>query len=387
MHKNLVVPVFIIKMSLDLKVSGLMILLFLTYFSSILSLSGDINTWIDIDGIVQRIGKDVTTMEMRKLGKSGIEVSTIALGTWAMGGGPWWGNQDDNESISAIHAAMDQGINLIDTAPAYYFGHSEEVIGKALKGCRDKVVLATKCGQIWDKKEGAYWYTHDGADIYICQEPATIRREIEKSLVRLQTDYIDLYQPHVPAREPLKTPVEDSMAMLMQLKDEGKIRAIGICNEETSVLPKWIAAGDLATCQNKYSMLDRALEKDFIPFCREHSIGVLPYSPLEQGILTGRFTMDTKIGKTEYRNEIPWYQPEKRRLVIDMLNGWKSLTDKYGCTVAQLVIAWTVAQPGVTSVLCGARKVKNVMENAAAGKLHLEDADIAKIRKDVEAIS
>lgn len=326
-------------------------------------------------------------MKMRELGKSGIQVSAIALGTWAIGGGPWWGDQDEELSIAAIQAALDEGINLIDTAPAYNFGCSEKIIGKALKGRRDQAVIATKCGLVWDCKEGPVWFSQEGTDVLLNVTPESIKKEVEQSLTRLQTDHIDLYQPHWPSIEPLKTPIEDTMAALMQLKQEGKIRAIGICNDDVSRLPQWIAAGDLTSCQNKYSMLDRKVEKEFLPFCKEHKIAFLPWSPLEQGLLTGRFTMDTKIDEKQYRNEIPWYKPENRIKVINMLDGWKPLTEKYNCTIAQLVIAWTASQPGVTSVLCGARKVKNVKENAVAGSLTIEDADLAVMRKDVEKIS
>ena len=190
---------------------------------------------------------------MRELGSSGIWVAPIALGTWAVGGGPWWGATDDGESIAAIHAALDNGVNLVDTAPTYYFGHSEEVVGRALEDRRDKAVLATKCGLPWDGDRGPVWYEQDGKTVRSCVEPASICRELEQSLRRLRTDYIDLYQIHLPAQPPLLTPVAETMGELMKMKAEGKIRAIGVSNETAPGLAKWAAAGVLDACQNKYS--------------------------------------------------------------------------------------------------------------------------------------
>lgn len=327
-------------------------------------------------------------MEMRELGKSGIKVAPVALGTWAVGGGPWWGANDDEQSVRAIQAALDHGINMIDTAPSYYFGHSEEVIGKAIKGRRDQVVLATKCGLIWEQEvSGAsVWYSQEGRNVCSCLVPSSVRSEIEGSLRRLGTDYVDLYQVHFPEQPPLKTPVEDTMAELMNLKEQGKIRAIGVSNMDVPKLQRWVAAGDLSACQNKYSMLDRELEQGVQAFCVEHNVALLPYSPLEQGLLTGKIREDTPIDTGSFRNAIPWYRPDLKKQVIAMVDGWRDLTEKYACTTAQLVIAWTMAQPGITAVLCGARKERNAIENAAAMQLVLEAADVARMRSEVEKL-
>lgn len=323
---------------------------------------------------------------MRELGKSGIMVAPVALGTWAVGGGPWWGANDDTQSIDAICAALDNGINMIDTAPSYYFGHSEEVVGRAIKGRREKVVLATKCGLVVDGTEGSVWYEQEGHQVRSCLIPSSLRREVECSLKRLGTDYIDLYQVHFPEQPPLTTPITDSMAELMRMKAEGKIRAIGISNMTAKQIGEWSACGDLATCQNKYSILDRVLEDEVQEHCVANNVGILAYSPLEQGLLTGKIREDTPISATSFRNAIPWYKPELKKRVIAMVDGWHDLTEKYNCTTAQLVIAWTVAQRGMTAVLCGARKVKNAIENAAALKVQLEAADIARMRRDAEGI-
>ena len=164
-------------------------------------------------------------MKYRKLGKSDIELSVVALGAWAIGGGTWWGDSDDNQSINAIHAAIDNGVNLIDTAPVYGFGHSESVVGKAIKGKRDKVFIATKCGLWWQNNTGTFHFNLDGKTINRSLAPATIVKELEMSLKRMQIDYIDLYQTHWPSNEPEKYTISDTMECLMKLKEQGKIRS------------------------------------------------------------------------------------------------------------------------------------------------------------------
>ncbi len=325
-------------------------------------------------------------MEYRKLGSSEIKVSAVALGAWAIGGGPFWGESDDNESIRAIHAALDVGINIIDTAPVYGFGHSEEIVGKALLGRRDKAVIATKCGLWWGDEAGVPFLSQMGHTARKSLDPRTIRIEVENSLRRLQTDYIDVMQTHWQAVEPFKTPIADTMACLLKLKEEGKIRAIGASNITPAQMDEYRTAGPLDVCQPHYSMLFRAIEADVLPYCIEHQVAVLAYSPLEQGLLTGKIGMDATFTQTEYRNFIPWFQPEKRKKVLDMLAGWKDLTEKYRGTLSQLVIAWTIAQPGVTVALCGARRTANAVENAGGGNIALEKADLTRMRADAEAL-
>jgi methylglyoxal reductase len=326
-------------------------------------------------------------MRTRKIGTTDIEASVVALGAWAIGGGTWWGkSSDDEQSIRAIHAALDAGITMIDTAPAYGWGRSEEVIGKALKGRRDKVILATKCGLWWHDDRGPLFFELEGRSIRRILRPETIRQEIEMSLKRLDTDYIDLYQTHWQSPEPENDPIAETMEYLMKLKEEGKIRAIGVSNVDVAQIKEYQAAGILDTIQPRYSMLDRGIEQDLLPYCLEHNISSLAYSPLEQGLLTGKIGMDRILKEGEARNSIPWFKPENRRKVLDMLDGWKSLTEKYSCNLAQLVIAWTVEQPGLTFALCGARKPEHSIQNAAAGALTLEQNDIQQMRNDVEAL-
>jgi methylglyoxal reductase len=331
------------------------------------------------------------TMQVRKLGTSEIEASVIGLGTWVTGGGTVWGRDpDDQESIRAIHASLDQGVNLIDTAPAYGFGRSETVVGKALQGRRRHAVVATKCGLWWQDPRGSLFVENfDGKTLYRSLRPDTIRLELEESLRRLGTDYLDLYQIHWPAIEPEKTPIEDTMACLNQAKDEGKIRAIGVSNVSLEELQAYMRCGSIASHQLRYSMLHREPEKEMLPFCREHAMGTLVYMALEQGLLTGKVGLDRDFGEAEWRsNETwnPWFKKVNRPRILELLAGWSDLTGKYGCTLAQLTIAWTAARPGITHVLCGARNAAQALDNAAAGDLSLEATDQDRIGKDIESM-
>jgi methylglyoxal reductase len=325
-------------------------------------------------------------MKTREIGRSGIHASVVGLGTWAIGGDSWWSATDDAESVRAVQAAIDAGITLIDTAPGYGFGRSERVVGQGIKGKRDKVVLSTKCGLIWWGDRGAFFFEHEGKPILRNLEPDSIRTEVENSLMNLGTDYIDVLHTHWQAVEPFKTPIEVTMEGLLRLKEEGKIRAVGVSNCDVAQMEAYMAVGRIDVNQPKYSMLDREIEDTILDYCIRHDISIFAYSPLEQGLLTGKITMDYDPPEGTYRTQIPWYSRENRARVIAMLDGWKDLTEKYGATLAQIVIAWTCAQPGITHVLCGARRARHALENAKAGALTLEAGDIARIRADVEAL-
>ena len=325
-------------------------------------------------------------MQYRTLGKTNISASAVALGTWAIGGGPWWGDSDDNQSVKAIQAAIDAGVTLIDTAPAYGFGHSEEIVGKAIKGRRDKLILSTKCGLWWKDDRGTSFFEMGDKHVKRCLLPATIVEEVEISLRRLGTDYIDLYHTHWPSLEPEKYPIDDTMRCLMKLKEEGKIRAIGASNVDLEHIKQYQAAGILDAVQPRFSMLDREIEKEILPYCLANGISALAYSPLEQGLLTGKIGMDQTFAEGVYRNQIPWYAPQNREKVLNMLEGWSDLLAKYNCSLSQLVIAWTVAQEGITFVLCGARKEAHVSDNVRAADLELDAADLSRIRQDAEAL-
>lgn len=326
-------------------------------------------------------------MKTKPLGNSGLNASVIGLGAWVLGGGTVWGKEpDDAESVYTIQAALDMGMNLVDTAPAYGFGRSERVVGEALKGRRGKAVLATKCGLWWDDIRGSFFTDFDGKKIYRSLRADTLQIEIENSLRRLGTDYIDLYQTHWPSVPPDFTPIADTMAVLLKFKQQGKLRAIGVCNVSPAELEENIRCGGIVSDQFRYSMLNRQPEQDILPLCAEKKLATLTYMSLEQGLLTGKVGMDRVFSPGEFRtNEAknPWYSPANRRRVLALLDGWKPLTGKYECTLSQLVLAWTAAQHGVTHVLAGGRNLKQVAENARAGDLTLEPADLERIRHDV----
>ena len=325
-------------------------------------------------------------MRYRELGKSGIKASVVAFGSWAIGG--WnWGGTDDEKGIRAIHAALDNGINFIDTAPIYGMGHSEEVVGKALRGRRDKVILATKCGEVWDGTgRGDFRFATDEhgvredgpIKVYIFLGPDSIRREVEISLKRLGTDYIDLYQTHY---QDSTTATEDTMATLMDLKAEGKIRAIGCSNAKPCHMDRYAASGQLDVDQELYSMLDREHEQDNLPWCAEHGAAFLAYSPLGQGLLTGAIGPDRVFGKTDMRSWKPRFSVENRIRIKAMLDKFAPLTEKYACTTGQLVLAWTLEQRGCTHVLAGARDEKQILENLKGGEIVLDAADAAFMRQ------
>lgn len=329
-------------------------------------------------------------MKYLPLGESDIQASVVGLGAWAIGGGTMWSGQaDDEAAIRTIQAGIDAGINLIDTAPAYGWGRSEQLVGRAIRGRRDEVVIATKFGLWWADERGSYFAEIDRKPVRRSLRPDTLAIEIEQSLKNLGVDTIDLYQVHWPATEPDKTPIADTMAALLKLKEQGKIRAIGVSNVSVDELHEYRRCGPIASDQLRYSMLYRAPEADVLPACRQMGLATLTYMSLEQGLLTGKVGLDRAFEPGDIRNSSawnPWYLPANRPKVLALLAGWSDLTAKYDCSLAQLVIAWTAAQPGVTHVLCGARRVEQILDNAAAGDLVLEAADVQRIRNDVERL-
>jgi methylglyoxal reductase len=331
-----------------------------------------------------------TRMQRKPLGNSGLSASIIGLGAWVLGGGALWGQDtEDAESIRTIQGALDLGITLIDTAPAYGWGRSERVVGQALKGRREMAILATKCGLWWEDERGSFFADFDGKKMNRSLRPDTIRIEIENSLQRMGVEYIDLYQTHWPSIPPEQTPIEDTMAVLLDLKQKGMIRAIGVCNVSLAELQEHLRCGAIASDQFRYSMLHREAEADILPFCAEHQVATLTYMSLEQGLLTGKIGMDRVFQPTEFRANSYWNDwliPANRQRVLALLKGWEGLTRKYDCTLAQLVLAWTAAQPGVTHVLAGGRNLEQVRENAKAAELRLEPDDLQRIRQEVLAL-
>jgi methylglyoxal reductase len=321
-------------------------------------------------------------MLYRELGASGIRASAVGLGAWAIGGWMWGGTPED-DAIRAIQTSLDHGVNLIDTAAVYGFGRSEEIVGKAIRGRRDQVLLATKCGLVWDREEGEFFFHADekGATpgpsekkIYKCLRPDSIRRELEQSLTRLGVEHVDLYQTHW---QDSTTPLADTVAALQKLKDEGKIRAVGVSN---CGLGRLAAYGPIASDQEKFSALDRGIEQNgILDYCRRANIAVLAYSPLANGLLTGKMTPDRRFGEGDLRRMNPRFGRKNIERVNAMLERLDPIAQRHGVTIAELVIAWTFSQPGVTCVLCGARNAAQAEENARAGEITLSSDEIDAI--------
>lgn len=327
-------------------------------------------------------------MRFNTLGNSGIQFPVVSFGAWAIGG--WlWGGTDDDLAVEAIQAGLDAGITCIDTAPSYGMGHSETIVGKAIKGHRDEVLLATKCGMRWDLAEGQKMMEttlNDGTPctIYRNGRQASIEAECEASLRRLGTDVIDLYQVHWPDST---WPLDDTMATLLKLKDAGKIRAIGVSNFDTDMIRLCQTKGQVDSIQPRYNALQREPEASLLPYCLEHQIGVLAYSPIAQGLLTGKVGMDRTFPEGDIRNRNALFNLENRRAVLDMLDRVTPMAEGYGITLGQLFTAWLIHQPGVTTALVGARNARQARENAVAGTVELREEDVAAIRREVEGLS
>lgn len=314
-------------------------------------------------------------MLTREIGRSGIEASAIGLGTWAIGG--WmWGGTDEAKSISAIQASIDEGISLIDTAPAYGQGLSEEIVGKAIAGRREKVVLATKCGLVWHTQKGNHFFDYDGKPVHRYLGKDAIVHEVEQSLKRLGTDYIDHYITHW--QDPT-TPIAETMEALETLKTQGKIRSIGASNTTADDVKAYVAAGQLDAIQEEYSMIKRDIEDTLVPLCLKEKVSVLSYSSLALGLLTGKIGPDRTFEGDDQRKDNPRFSAENRRKVAKLMDAIAPIAEAHGATKAQVVIAWTLQQPGITFSLCGARDPEQARENAKAGRLRLTSEEIGLI--------
>lgn len=311
----------------------------------------------------------------RTIGGSGISASVVGLGTWAIGG--WmWGGTDERQSIAAIQASIDAGISLIDTAPAYGMGLAETIVGKAIAGRRDKVVLATKCGLVWHVNEGAYFFHQNGKPVHRYLGAASIRYEVEESLRRLGTDYIDHYITHW---QDATTPIAETVETLVRLKQEGKIRSIGASNVSPGDLEAYIATGVLDAIQEEYSMVKRDIETTLLPLCRTNAVSVLSYSSLALGLLSGKVGPDRIFAEDDQRQGNPRFSQANRQKIARLMGVLEPVAAAHHASVAQVVIAWTIAQPGITFSLCGARDPAQAVENAAAARLRLADSELAFI--------
>jgi len=314
-------------------------------------------------------------MLTRTIGASGISASAIGLGTWAIGG--WmWGGTDEAQSIDTIRASIDEGVSLIDTAPAYGKGLSEEIVGKAIKGRRDKVVLATKLGLVWHTKKGNHFFDYDGAPVHRYLGADSVVYEVEQSLRRLGTDHIDHYITHW--QDPT-TPVTETMEALDRLKTQGKIRSIGASNVSVGDVKAYLAAGRLDAVQQEYSMVARDMEQDLLPFCADNDVSVLSYSSLALGLLSGKIGPDRVFTGDDQRKDNPRFSLGNRRKVAALMEAIRPIAEAHDAGEAQIVIAWTLQQPGITFSLCGARSPQQARENAQAGRIRLSGQEINQI--------
>ncbi|WP_349435459.1 aldo/keto reductase [Pararhizobium sp. A13] len=318
---------------------------------------------------------------MREIGRSGVTASAVGLGTWAIGG--WmWGGTDEKESIAAIQASLDAGVTLIDTAPAYGLGRSEEIVGNALTGRRDKAVIATKCGLVWHTEKGRHFFDQDGKPVHRYLGRDAILYEVEQSLRRLGTDYIDLYITHW--QDPT-TPIEEAMRALEDLRASGKVRAIGASNVSPAELETYVAVGGLDAIQERFSMIDREIETDLLPLTTANGIAVLSYSSLALGLLSGMIGPDRIFSGDDQRRDHPRFSVSNREKAAAFASSIRPVADKHGASIAQTVIAWTLSQPGVTFALCGARNPAQALDNARAGTIRLDADDRSAIDAAISA--
>ena len=321
-------------------------------------------------------------MQTRRLGTSDLQIHPVVLGAWAIGGS-MWGGQDERRSIDAIVASIDAGVNLIDTAPVYGMGKSEELVGRAIRGRRDKVLLATKCGLIWDRPEGTHRFTMIDVDqtshpVHYDMSPVAVRRGLEDSLRRLQTDVIDLLQIHWP--DPA-IPTAEMFGEMLRLRDEGKVRWLGVCNFSRPQLEVGQQVAGIVSQQPQYNLLDREIEADVLPWCHREQVGVIVYSPMARGLLTGKYGADHQFPPNDHRAGLRWFTPTWRPRVLAALEEARPIAEAHGVSLGNLAVAWTLAQPGVTGAIVGARDAAQAVENVRAASVQLSAADLTRLSR------
>ena len=317
----------------------------------------------------------IAALPTRQLGRTGLHLSTVGFGAWAIGGGGWafgWGPQDDTASIASIRHAVERGVNWIDTAAVYGLGHSEEVVRRALEGipAADRPYLFTKCGMVWDERDR-------GAAPRQVLEPASIRAECEASLRRLGVERIDLYQFHWP--DQTGTPVEESWRAMAALVEEGKVAAIGVSNFDVGLLERCEAVRHVDSLQPPFSLIRRQAAEAEIPWCASHRIGVIGYSPLQSGILTDSFSLARleSLPPDDWRRRSAEFKPPRVQRNLALRDALRPVAQRHGTSVSAVAIAWTLAWPGVTGAIVGARSAEQVdgWIGAATLELTLDDLD------------
>ena len=313
-------------------------------------------------------------MVTRRLGRDGPEVSVLGFGTWALAGRYryGWGGVDDEESIAAIRLAVERGVTWVDTAPTYGDGHSEEVVGRALEPFRagEEVLVFTKCGRPWR-----------GGEVYFDLRPASIRAECEASLRRLRVERIDLYQCHWPDYA-TGTPVEESWATMAELVDEGKVRWLGVCNFDVPRLEACAAVRHVDSLQPPLSLLNRHARGELVPWAAAHGTGVIAYSPMASGLLTGSFNREglDRLAEDDWRRKAPPFQePASLSRTLALVDALGPVAARLGCTLAELAVAWVLAVPGVTGAIVGGRRPSQLDDWLGAGSVELDEATLAEI--------
>ncbi len=310
-------------------------------------------------------------METRKLGWTELRLTTIGYGAWAIGGGDWlwsWGAQDDRESIATIHRALDLGINWIDTAAAYGLGHSEEVVCQALQGMRQRPFVATKCGLVWDAQK----------NITNNLKRESVQAEIEASLRRLQVEVIDLYQIHWPNPD---ADIEEGWSAIADAVKAGKIRYAGVSNFSIEQIKRVQPIHPVASLQPPYSMLVRGVEEGLLQYCAANNIGVIVYSPMQKGLLTGKWTHERvqALGADDHRRRDPDFQEPRFSVHLELVEGLRPIAARYGKSVGELAIAWVLRRLELTAAIVGARSPRQIEETVGAADLRLKPEDLAEI--------
>jgi len=327
-------------------------------------------------------------MEFRQLGQTEIKLSAITFGAWAIGG--WmWGGSVKKDALQAIQASYEAGVTTIDTAPVYGQGYSEELVGEAIKGIpRDKVQILTKFGMRWDDNRGDFAFKSEDnngkpIEVYRYSGKQSVIDECEASLKRLGTDYIDLYQIHWA--DPT-TPIAETMEALNQLLLDGKIRAAGVCNYNKTQMEEAEKTIRLSSNQVPYSMVERSIEEELLPYCLQNQKSIIAYSPLQRGILTGKIKPGHQFAPGDHRPTTKFYKPENIELINHLLETLEPLALEKQVTLSQLVIRWTIDQPGVTVALVGARDAAQAVQNAEAIDLKLSEEEISLINKQLNKL-
>ena len=311
-------------------------------------------------------------MKTRQLGKTDMHITPIGLGAWAMGGGGWassWGPQDDNESIATIKHALGLGINWIDTAAVYGLGHSEEVVGKAIKG-REKPYIFTKCSLVWDDK----------GEIHNSLKAQSIRREVEASLKRLDIDVIDLYQIHWPNPDP---DIEEVWSTMAELKRQGKVRAIGVSNFSVEQMQRAQKIAPIDSLQPPYSLIHPQAENDVLPYCQEQHIGVIVYSPMASGLLSGTMTRERieQLPDDDWRKRDPEFQEPRLSRNLELENLLTDIGYPHNCTAGEVAVGWVLHNPAVTGAIVGARSPRQIEQMIGAAEFRLSESELAQIEE------